>query len=425
MTTAVFRRENGALFLEQVRLSSLLEAGIETPFFIYSTAQLVRDFESYASAVAGLDAVVAYAIKANSNPSLLRLLAKLGAGAVVVSDHEVRLALESGFSPTKMLLHGNGKRRRDIDAALAAQTLLSVDSEFDLEQIIGRATALGVTARLLLRVNPDIDPQVHPYISTGLLDSKFGFSESAVEMLRPRLRQLSSVQVVGLHCHLGSTLKTVQPLRDASRLLAVLINGLRSDGHPVEILDMGGGLGIDYSRGRDQIPTPQELTDAVRPVLRELGLKLLLEPGRSLVARSGALIGRVLGVKDNGRKHFLVSDASMAQLIRPCLYGAYHHIELLDESVAGSECAFDVVGPICESGDFLGQGRHLATPRIGDGIIVYDAGAYGFSMASRYNLHLGCAEYLVDGDTVRRVRSAETFDDLSRHFTDEVVAVSR
>ncbi len=425
MSTDVFRRETGALYMEQVRLSSLLEAGIETPFFIYSTAQLVRDFDAYASAVAGLEAVVAYAIKANSNPSLLRLLAKLGAGAVVVSDHEVRLALDSGFSPTKMLLHGNGKRRRDIDAALQAGTMLSVDSEFDLEQIIGRANALSVTARLLLRVNPDIDPQVHPYISTGLLDSKFGFSESAVEMLRPRLRQLSSAQIVGLHCHLGSTLKTVQPLRDASRLLAVLVNGLRSDGHPVELLDMGGGLGIDYSRGRDQIPTPNELTDAVLPVLRELGLKLLLEPGRSLVGRSGALIGRVLGVKDNGRKHFLVTDASMAQLIRPCLYGAYHHIELIDEAVAGPECAFDVVGPICESGDFLGQGRHLGTPRIGDGIIVYDAGAYGFSMASRYNLHLGCAEYLVDGDTVRLVRSAETFEDLSRHFTDEVVPLPR
>ncbi|HNO70014.1 MAG TPA: diaminopimelate decarboxylase, partial [Pseudomonadota bacterium] len=212
---------------------------------------------------------------------------------------------------------------------------------------------------------------------------------------------------------------------DASRLMAVLVGKLRSDGHAIQVLDMGGGLGIDYSRGRDQIPSPDELTAAVLPVLRELGLRLLLEPGRSLVARAGALVGRVLGVKDNGRKHFLVTDASMAQLIRPCLYGAYHHIELLDESPAGPEQAFDVVGPICESGDFLGQGRQLPTPRSGDGILIYDAGAYGFSMASRYNLHLGCAEYLIDGNQVRRVRTAETFDDLARHFSDEAIALPR
>jgi diaminopimelate decarboxylase len=308
--------------------------------------------EAYAQAVAGLNAIVGYAVKANSNPALLRRLAGFGAGAVVVSDCELRLALESGFAPQQMLMHGNGKRPRDLEAALQAGILLSVDSEFDLEQIISRATALGVTARLLLRVNPDIDPQVHPYISTGLLDSKFGFAEGAVERLRPRLQNLSSVEVVGLHCHLGSTLKSVQPLRDAARLLAVLVNELRRDGHPIQILDMGGGLGIDYSRGRDQIPTPDEVTEAVRPVLDELGLQLFLEPGRSLVARAGALIGRVLGVKDNGRKHFVVTDASMAQLIRPCLYGAFHSIELLEESVAGPQLAFDVVGPICESSDF-------------------------------------------------------------------------
>ncbi len=425
MPNAVFHRENGALFIERVRLSALLNAGIQTPFFIYSSAQLAMDWQAYAQAVEGLDAVIGYAIKANSNPALLRLLASHGAGAVVVSDHELRLALESGFLASRMLLHGNGKRPRDIDSALRAGILLSVDSEFDLEQISSQAAALGVTARLLLRVNPDIDPQVHPYISTGLLDSKFGFAESALERLRPRLKTLPRVEVCGLHCHLGSTLKSVQPIRDAARLLAILVRELRSDGHPIEILDMGGGLGIDYSRGLDQIPVPDELTLAVRPVLEELGLRLFLEPGRSLVGRAGALIGRVIGVKDNGRKHFLVTDASMAQLIRPCLYGAYHHIELLEETVAGPSATFDVVGPICESGDFLGQGRQLPTPRPGDGIIIYDAGAYGFAMSSRYNLHLGCAEYLVDGDSLRLVRSAETFDDLSRHFADQPVHLPR
>lgn len=422
VSSAVFHRENGALYLERVRLSSLLSSGIETPFFIYSTAQLETDWQAYAQAVQGLDAMVGYAIKANSNPAILRRLASYGAGAVVVSDHEIRLALQSGFSPSRMLLHGNGKRTRDIDAALQAGIILSVDSEFDLEQIAARATAHRTTAKLLLRVNPDIDPQVHPYISTGLLDSKFGFSEAAVERVRTRLKSLPSVEVRGLHCHLGSTLKTVQPVRDAARLLATLVQALRSDGHPIDILDMGGGLGIDYSRGREQLPIPDELTLAVAPVLSELGLRLFLEPGRSLVGRAGALIGRVLGVKESGLKNFLVTDASMAQLIRPCLYGAYHHIELLDESATGPSAVFDVVGPICESSDFLGQGRQLPTPRTGDGIIVYDAGAYGFAMSSRYNLHLGCAEYLVDGESIRMVRRAETFDDLSRNFSDEPVS---
>lgn len=368
--------------------------------------------------------MVGYAVKANSNPVLLRILAGLGAGAVVVSDLELRLALQAGFPSEKVLMHGNGKRQCDVDAALRASATLSVDSEFDLEQIVDRAQALSAEARLLLRVNPDIDPQVHPYISTGLLDSKFGFSEAAFLRLRKRLLNLSGARVVGLHCHLGSTLKSVQPLSDAARLLGTLVDLLRADGHVIDWLDMGGGLGIDYSRGRDDIATPTELVAALRPVLSEHKLKLFLEPGRSLVGRSGALLGRVLGCKNNDRKHFLVTDASMAQLIRPCLYGAYHHIELLEENTAGPVRDFDVVGPICESGDFLGQGRHLPTPSTGEGLIVYDAGAYGFAMSSRYNLHLGCAEYLIDQGEVRCIRKAETFQDLARHFTDERVDLS-
>lgn len=427
---SIFRREQGSLFLEGVRLSQLIEAGLPTPFFVYSGEQLRTDFAAYADAVAGLDAVVGYAIKANHNPVLLRRVAGWGAGAIAVSANELRLAGETGFPAAKTLLHGNGKRREDLDAALGAGVQVSLDSEFDLENLAQRvaagATAEGRPARVLLRVNPDIDAQVHPYISTGLLDSKFGLPEAAVERLRPRLRELAKagrIEVRGVHFHLGSTLKTGQPVIDAARSMQGLIEQLRADGHPADTLDVGGGLGIDYSRGRERIATPAELVAGLRPLLADLGLRLWLEPGRNLVGRAGALIGRVLGTKDNGRKRFLITDASMAQLIRPCLYGAYHHIELLDEKDhdATDSSEYDVVGPICESSDFLGQGRRLGPARPGDGIIVYDAGAYGFAMASRYNLHLFCAEYLIDGTNVRRVRRAETFDDLTRTFADEAV----
>lgn len=431
---SVFRREQDSLFLEGVRLSQLLEAGLPTPFFVYSGEQLRADFAAYAEAVAGLDAVVGYAIKANHNPVLLRRLAGWGAGAIAVSANELRLAAETGFPVAKTLLHGNGKRREDLDAALGTGAQVSIDSDFDLENLAQRvaagATAGGRPVRVLLRVNPDVDAQVHPYISTGLLDSKFGLPEAAVERLRPRLRELAKagrIEVRGVHFHLGSTLKTAQPVIDAARGMLGLIKELRADGHPVDTLDVGGGLGIDYSRGRERIATPAELVAGLRPLLAELGLRLWLEPGRNLVGRAGALIGRVLGIKDNGRKRFLICDASMAQLIRPCLYGAYHHIELLEERAqAGSaeSSEYDVVGPICESSDFLGQGRRLGPAKPGDGLIVYDAGAYGFAMASRYNLHLFCAEYLVDGTSVRRVRRAETFDDLARTFADEAVSLS-
>lgn len=444
---AAFHRVAGALHVEGVRLERLIAAGIPTPFYVYSDAALRGAFARYAAAVAGLDpaALVCYAVKANHNPVLMRTLSGLGAGAVVVSATELRHALATGFTADRMLLHGSGKRREDLDAAIGAGTLISADSEFDLDHLSQRAQALGRRARVLLRVNPDIDPQVHPYISTGLLDSKFGLPESAIEALRPRLRPqrpetpggggssggsggsgLWGVAVHGLHCHLGSTLRSVQPGRDAARLVVAWCERLRQDGHPVDTVDLGGGLGIDYRRGSEPMPTPAELVAAMRPALEGRGLRLWLEPGRSLVGPAGALVGRVLGVKHTARKRFVVTDASMAQLIRPCLYGAYHHIELLDrenptEVAPAAPALYDVVGPVCESGDFLGEQRPLPPPQEGEGLIVYDAGAYGFAMASRYNLNLFCAEYLVRGTEVRCIRRAETYEDFVGTFADEGV----
>lgn len=411
-----------------MRLSRLLagKEGLATPFFVYSDAQLRADWQAYAQAVAGHRAIVAYAVKANHNPVLMQRLRALGAAATVVSADELHHARQLGYAAPRLLLHGSGKRARDLDAALLAGALVSIDSEFDLSHLEQRAAALDTTARVLLRVNPNIDPQVHPYICTGLDDSKFGMSEATVEALRPRLQKLPRLAVSGLHCHLGSTLRSAAPVRDAARLLLPLLGRLRSDGHPIDTLDLGGGLGIDYHHGAPPtppLPTPAELLAPLWPLVDELGVQLWLEPGRSLVGRCGALIGRVIGHKRTPSKRFLVVDASMAQLIRPCLYQAYHHIELLEPAAEPSDEPCDVVGPICESADFLGLARQLGTPREGEGVIIYDAGAYGFAMASRYNLHLLCAEYLIEGSQVRCIRRAETYEDFARTFTDHEVSV--
>lgn len=421
---STFTRREGSLYLEGLRLSRLLDAGLPTPFYIYSLAELRRCWAAWAAATDGMDALVGYAVKANHNALLLRELARLGAGAIVASDVELRHALACGFAPERMLLHGNGKRPADLDAAISSGVLLSADSPFDLRHMEEAAARRGVRARVLLRVNPDIDPQVHPYISTGMNDAKFGMPRDILELVRPDLRALRHVSVVGLHSHIGSALSTAQPFVDAGRIVLEWAERLRQDGHPISIVDLGGGLGVDYSRRGEPMPTPSDLVSPLRQELQRAGLRLMLEPGRSLVATAGALIGRVVGVKHNPVKSFLVVDASMAQLIRPSLYGAHHHIELLEagaEPGAGELRRFDIVGPLCESGDFLGLGRELPAPREGQGVIVYDAGAYGFSMASRYNLHLLCAEYVVDGERLILSRRAETYEDFARLFAEEEV----
>lgn len=418
-------RRDGSLYMEEVRLADLL-AGVETPFYVYSLGQVRQAWRAWEVAVAGLPALLGYAVKANHNPALLRHLAAWGAGAVVASDLELEHALCCGFPPDRVLMHGNGKRRRDLLAALRAGVLLSADSVFDLRHIDEAAGELGCAGvPVLLRVNPDIDPRVHPYISTGMHDSKFGVPAQDLDEVLAVLSGLRRVVARGLHCHIGSALMEARPFVDAARLALSLALSLRQAGLPIDTLDLGGGLGIDYTRDQpgSAAPAPTDLLGPVRQELQESGLRLIVEPGRSLVGPAGVLVGRVVGVKHNPRKSFLVTDASMAQLIRPSLYGAYHHIELLTPPSDPAPRRYDVVGPLCESGDFLGQDRLLPAPAEGDGIAVLDAGAYGFSMASRYNLHLLCAEYLVDGDRVRRVRRAETYEDFSRTFIDEDIAI--
>jgi diaminopimelate decarboxylase len=415
-----FYLQDEFLYCDDLRVDDLLAHGIETPFYLYSTRQLDKNFALYQQATEDLDTVIGYAIKANNNLFLCQRLARQGAGAVVVSVDELRLALKAGFPPGKIWMHGNGKRPQDLEAAIQEKILLSADSLFDLEHINAASKKHNIKARVMLRVNPDIDPGVHPYISTGIKESKFGLSTKDVEKLTPE--QFSSLAICGVHCHLGSTIKDPKPFVEGSLFSLQIATQLLSKGFPVDTLDIGGGLGIDYERlGQSDIPSPKEMLSGLYQALRDSGLRILLEPGRSLVGNVGALIGRVIGIKRAEAKNFLVVDASMVQLIRPALYGAYHFITKLTPTKNKQEELFDVVGPICESSDFLAKDRLLCAPEESQGIAVLDAGAYGFAMSSRYNMHLSCAEYVVHNSKLLLTRRAERFEDFYSYFTEKVV----
>jgi diaminopimelate decarboxylase len=424
----MFRRQQGRLFLEDVCLPDVLPQ-LSTPCYLYSKHVLLARIAAYQQALSQLPpladgsprGLLAYAVKANPSLALLQLIARRGLCATVVSAHEITHARRAGFAPGDLLLHGTAKRTEDLDAALAASALVSIDSAFDLTHLLARLHAPGASpassVRILLRVNPNIDPGVHPHISTGLSASKFGLSIEALHALRPLLIAHPALSVCGLHCHLGSTLRSAAPILAAAQSLLPILAALRQDGHSLHTLDLGGGLGIDYHRdGTTACPAPTALTEPLASLLIAQGLRLWLEPGRSLIGPAGVLLSRVIGLKPQPPSSaepscFLAVDASMAQLVRPALYDAYHHMELLDERHAGPVQRFDVVGPVCESADVLGRQRLLPTPAEGDGLAIYDVGAYGSAMASRYNLQLLPAEYLVDGAALHCIRRAETYED--------------
>ena len=398
------------LYCEGIRVKDLQNAVHDSPFYLYSAAQLRANVAAYAGALTGLPARISYAVKANGNLTLLKLLRDLGCGATLVSGNELRLALLAGFDPANMVFNGNGKRRDELALAVQHGVTVNIDSEFDLAHIVQAACDADQPVDVLLRVNPDIQPDVHPYVATGMRDSKFGIRAERLPWFLDQLKRAPLLRLVGLHCHLGSTIKDVQVFHDAAVLMSDLTNAVRQQGFDLRYLNLGGGLGIDYERA-GEIPTPRDLLDTLRGRLPD-DLTLIVEPGRSIIGNAGALICRVIGVKHNGDKHFIVTDGSMAALIRPSLYGAYHYIGFI-EPVDGEVRVFDVVGPVCESADFLGKARTLPTPHEDAGLVVYDAGAYAYAMSSSYNLQLRPAEYLVGGDRVTQIRRAETFDDVA------------
>jgi diaminopimelate decarboxylase len=389
----------------------------ESPFYLYSKPQLTRNYKAYEQALEGLDAIIGYAVKANNNLKIIEHLVSLGSGCVLVSGNELRLALKAGVDPTRCIFNGNGKFPADLAFAAAQGCLINIDSEFDLENIREAAKKAGKKVRVLLRINPDVDPQVHPYISTGNKNSKFGIRNERLQDFLDTIRGDSNIELVGAHCHLGSTITKVDVFRDAAVAMTGYLQEIKKQGFNIKFLNIGGGLGIDYTHNPDLVlPTPMDLIDTVRDVIKKEGLTLVIEPGRSMVATSCAFVSNVTGVKTNGNKNFIVVDGSMSELIRPSLYGAYQHIDLTAPST-GEVKEFDVVGPVCESADFLGKDRKLATPAKNAGIVVHDAGAYCMAMASTYNLKMRPAEYWIDeANKVKKIRHGETLDDHIKLF---------
>lgn len=411
-----FDRRDGQLFCEDVSLAGVAQAH-GTPVYVYSRASIEDAYDAYATAFASVPHRICYALKANGSGAILRLLAARGAGADIVSGGELRAALRAGFPPERIVFAGVGKTDDEIRLALEAGIgEFNAESAEEIVRIGEAAVGRNRRARIALRVNPDIDPGSHPYISTGLRQNKFGIDIArAAEMLR-EARGRPGVDIVGVQCHIGSQVSDLEALGAAARDLAALSRDLLAEGFPLRTIDIGGGLGVDYAGIGG--PSPADLAACVLPVLRGLALTLLLEPGRSLVAPAGLLMTRVLQVKENRGKRFVIVDAAMNDLLRPALYQAHHRIE----PVAGRGAArriVDVVGPVCETGDFLARDREMEDVAAGDLLAIRDTGAYAFSMASQYNMRPRAPEVLVEGARARLVRRRETFEDLVATEVDE------
>ncbi len=408
-----FVYKNGELYCEDVPLRSIARR-VGTPFFLYSSSTLRNHVRAFADAFSGVPHVICFALKANSNGALLRLLGREGAGADIVSGGELYRALRAGIAPSKIVYAGVGKRRDEIEYAIKIGILMfNVESVEELRAIDGAAKEMHEKARIALRVNPDIDPKTHAYISTGLKENKFGIPiEQALEHYQTA-KNLPNVEVVGIHQHIGSQITEVRPFVDAVEKLAGFVKELRSAGINIEYLNIGGGLGITY---KDETPPlPRELAKALQPLLGDCGCTLVLEPGRAIVGNAGVLVTSVLYHKESGDKRFLIVDAGMNDLIRPSLYEAYHDIKPVIEPQSPQKAVFDVVGPICESGDFLAKDRELPEVKQGDLLAVMGAGAYGFSMSSNYNSRLRAAEVMVRGKEYFVVRERETLNDLIKN----------
>jgi diaminopimelate decarboxylase len=414
-----FDYRNGELFAEQVPVRRIAKE-VGTPAYIYSLATLKRHYQVFDRAFARVPHVICFSVKANSNLAVLRTFAKEGSGFDIVSGGELFRALKAGGDPQKIVFSGVGKKREEIEDALDAGILMfNVESEQELTFLDDVSAVRGKRAPISLRVNPDVDPQTHPYISTGMKKSKFGIEiKRSVELYKKAL-SLKNLEVIGVDCHIGSQLTSVGPFVDAlSRIREyldrVLVGYLRKEGANIRYLDLGGGLGIQYKD--EEPPHPEEYAAALTQGLEGLDVTLILEPGRVMVGNAGILVTEVLYLKETDEKKFVVVDGGMNDLIRPALYGSYMGIRPVVERKAETIVA-DVVGPICESGDFFAKDREISRPRPGDLLAVMSAGAYGFTMASNYNSHPKPPEVLVDGDKFYVVRQRETLEDLIRGET--------
>jgi len=408
-----FQYRNNVLYAEDVPLDHLAH-GLGTPLYVYSRAALKAAWETYRSAIGQRPVLVCYGMKANSNLAVLKEFARLGAGFDIVSGGELKRALAVGADPSKIVFSGVGKQAWEMRAALAAQVkCFNVESEAELHRLSDVAEEMGVRAPVSLRVNPDVDAQTHPYISTGLKENKFGIAiESALDVYRVA-QSLPGLDIVGVDCHIGSQLTDISPYFDALEKLLDLIDALDQEGIRIAHLDLGGGLGIRYTD--ETPPSPKALLDRVFERLNARGqghLHLVLEPGRSLVGNAGVLLTTVQYLKHAEARNFAIVDAAMNDLLRPALYEAFHGVQPLRPR-AGDLVEYDIVGPVCESADWLARQRKLAIQQ-GDVLAVESAGAYSMAMASNYNTRARAAEVMVDGANYHVVRQRESLDDLLR-----------
>jgi diaminopimelate decarboxylase len=406
-----FKYRSGSLYAEDVPVKALAET-YGTPLYVYSYQTLLRHFLAYDDAFEGLPHLICFALKANTNMALIRLLAKQGGGADVVSGGEAYRALRAGVPPRKIVYAGVGKTEEEIRFALKSGVLMfNVESGDELSEIDRIAGTLKVRAPIALRVNPDINPQTHPYIATGLKTHKFGIPiEDAFEYYS-LAKGLKHIKIVGIHKHIGSQITRVTPFRDALEKILVLVDALEGQGVTIKYLDIGGGLGITYKD--EEPPLPRDLAGSLIPLLKDRDLTVIIEPGRSIVGNAGILVTKVLYLKKTHEKDFVVVDAGMNDLVRPSLYGAYHHIQPVEKRRRKVIMA-DVVGPICESGDFLAREREVPEAKPGEFLAVMSAGAYGFSMSSNYNSRPRPAEIMVKKDRHTVIRKRETYRDLIR-----------
>ncbi|MBK7974897.1 MAG: diaminopimelate decarboxylase [Deltaproteobacteria bacterium] len=403
---------NGELHAEGVPLETIASE-VGTPVYVYSQGALTSFFRGWYDAFQGVPHRICYSVKANSSLAVLGLFRSLGSAFDVVSGGELERVLRAGGKAGDVVFSGVGKTDAEINQALDAGILMfNVESEEELERLSEIAAGKGVRAPISVRVNPDVDPQTHPYISTGLKTSKFGIAIARAREVYQRAGALPGIEVRGLDAHIGSQLTSTTPFRDAFQKVGELLEQLRADGHTIRHLDLGGGLGITYKN--EVPPTPADYAREVLSVVGHLGVELLFEPGRSLVGNAGVMLTRVLFRKETEAKRFVIVDAGMNDLIRPSLYGAYQEIHAVKQRDDVDARPADVVGPICESGDFLAKDRPVPDVGRGELLAVMSAGAYGFVMASNYNTRPRPPEVMVDGTTWRVVRPRETLDDLVR-----------
>jgi len=408
---AFFTYREGQLYAENVPLDKIAEQ-IQTPLYCYSASALRQNYRSYSRHFKAENSLICFAVKANSNQAIIGALGKMGAGADVVSEGELRRALLAGIPANKIVYSGVAKTTREMRFALQQDIFqFNIESEQELEILNEVALSEGKQAAIAFRINPDIDARTHAKISTGKASNKFGISWTRAHKAYARAAELPGIKVQGIDIHIGSQLTELEPFGAAFRCLAELTAELRGQGHDISVLDIGGGLGIDYADGESPPPSIDDYATLANDILGHLGCRILVEPGRSLVGDAGILLSRVIYLKDGEKDHFLIIDAGMNDLLRPSMYDAFHDIVpcRLDDK---ESCLYQVVGPICETGDTFARDRKLPKMKAGDLLAIKDVGAYGATMSSTYNTRPLAPEVLVEGDDVRVIRRRPSYDEL-------------